>query len=465
MNFFGPLLIVLATGGFLLTSSPARSAGDQPSSPPAIGQSTAATAEKARALIEKGRHTEALVLLRPLVERRPVDEDVLFLIGLAAIGASQKPGLSEEARDTLLDAAIPALRRLLVKEPGLVRVRLELARAFFLKGEDTLATRHFEQVLAGEPPAPVVFNVNRFLAQMRARKRWSVRVGVALAPDSNVGASSRERTILVDTSLGRLPFTLNEDNAPKSGVGISVWAGGEYQYPLEDHWRLRAGADMSRREYRSDEFDQMTVSGHVGPRWLIGRASEASLLANVRQHWLSDEAEYRDLGIRVEGRHRLNRRMTASLNASRHERRYDERTHLDGLLTDISTGVGWVATPTVRIDTAAGWGSQRTERERERHTRRWVRLGVTAQLPWGFTVGGSGTLRWTDYPADWFPFVLDGGPRRDLTRSFRLNAYNRAFTVQGFSPQISLVQEQRTSNAQLHDYNRLYGELRFVRLF
>ena len=465
MNFFGLPLIVLTAGGFLLAASPAWSAGNQPSSPPAIGQSTAATVEKARALIEKGRHTEALVLLRPLVERRTVDKDVLFLIGLAAIGASQRPGLSEEARDTLLDAAIPALRRLLVNEPGLVRVRLELARAFFLKGEDTLATQHFEQVLAGEPPAPVVFNVNRFLAQMRARKRWSVRVGVALAPDSNVGASSRERTILLDTPLGRLPFTLNEDNAPKSGVGILVWAGGEYQYPLEDRWRLRAGADISRREYRSGEFDQMTVSGHVGPRWLIGRASEASLLASVRQHWLSDEAEFRDLGIRVEGRHRLNRRMTASLNASRHERRYDERTHLDGPLTDISAGVGWVATPTVRIDAAAGWGSQRTERERERHTWRWVRLGVTAHLPWGFTVGGAGTLRWTDYPADWSPFVLGGGPRRDLVRSFRLNAYNRGFTLAGFSPQISLVQEQRTSNAQLHDYKRLYGELRFVRLF
>ena len=465
MNFFGTPLIVLAAGGFLLTSSPAWSAGNQPSSPPTIGQSTAATAEKARALIKKGRHTEALVLLRPLVERRPVDKDVLFLIGLAAIGASQRPGLSEKARDTLLDAAIPALRRLLVNEPSLVRVRLELARAFFLKGEDTLATRHFEQVLAGEPPAPVVFNVNRFLAQMRARKRWNVRVGVALAPDSNIGASSRERTILIDTPLGRLPFTLDEDNSPESGIGISVWAGGEYQYPLEDRWRLRAGGDLSRREYRSDEFDQMTVSGHLGPRWLIGRASEASLLASARQHWLSDEAEYRDLGIRVEGRHRLNRRMTANLNASRYERRYDVSTHLDGPLTDISAGAGWVAAPTVRIDTAAGWGSQRTELERQRHTRRWVQLGVTAHLPRGFTVGGAGILRWTDYPADWIPFVLDGGPRRDVTRTFRLNAYNRAFTVRGFSPQISLVQEQRTSNAQLHDYKRIFGELRFVRLF
>ena len=58
-----------------------------------------------------------------------------------------------------------------------------------------------------------------------------------------------------------------------------------------------------------------------------------------------------------------------------------------------------------------------------------------------------------------------GGPRRDRTRSFRLNVHNRAFTVGGFSPQVSLVQEARASNAQLHDYERVSGELRFVRLF
>ena len=124
-------------------------------------------------------------------------------------------------------------------------------------------------------------------------------------------------------------FTFQAEDEPESGIGISVWAGGEYQYPLEDRWQLRAGADISRRDYRSAEFDQMTVSGHVGPRWLIDRVTDASPLANVRQHWRSDEAEFRDLGIRVEVQHRLNRRMTASLNAS-FLSFATEHTHIDG---------------------------------------------------------------------------------------------------------------------------------------
>ena len=454
------MLRTLAIAVCLALAAPAWGAGEESPAPPT------GDIEKARSLAQAGRFEEALTILRPLARGRTVDGDIQFRIGLAAIGASQQRDVSETKRDALLDEAIAALRAMLVRRPELGRVRLELARAFFLKGEDDLAQRHFEQVLAGKPPAAVAFNVNGFLAQMRARKRWSIRVGAALAPDSNISSRTGERTILLDTPIGRLPFTLRSDDKPKSGIGIAVWAGGEYQYPLEERLRLRAGADISRREYPSDEFDQMLVSAHLGPRWLIGRATEASLLASVRQSWLSDEAEYRDLGLRMEVQRRLGMRTTASLNASWHDRRYTTGRHwLDGPLIDIAAGIGWVAMPTLRLDTAVGWGRQRTERERERHSRRWMRVGATVLLPWGFTVGGAATLRWTDYPADWSPFVLGGGPRRDRTRSFRLNLHNRAFTVGGFSPQVSLVQEARASNAQLHDYERVSGELRFVRLF
>ena len=392
----------------------------------------------------------------------------LFRAGMEAAEASQRPGVPEDKRDKLLDEAIDLFRAMLIRRPELVRVRLELARAFFLKGEDKLARGHFEHVLAGKPPAAVALNVSRFLSIMRARKRWSLRLGAAFLPDTNVGASSAERTILLDTPFGRLPFTLDNYEAPKSGIGIAAWVGGEYQYPLAESWRLRAGGDLSRKEYRESEFDTMTLSGHVGPRWLIGRASEASLLLSGRHHWTGsgiEEPSHHDIGLRVEGRHRLDRRTTVTARASRHERRYDQRTHLDGPVTDVSVGAGWVASPTVRIDASMGWGRERTEIESRRQSSRWVQLGATALLPWGFTVGGSGTLGWVDYEGDWFPFTEPGQKRSDLTRTLRVFAHNRALTFEGFSPQLSVTQEQRTTNAQLHDYQRTFGELRFVRLF
>ena len=416
-----------------------------------------------------GKFDEALTILRPLAKGQTVHADAVFQYGLAAIGASQAKGLSEDRKEALLDEAIAAFHSMLVRRPELVRVRLELARAFFLKGEDGLARRHFEQVLAGNPPAAVALNVNRFLGQIRARKRWTIRVGAALAPDTNIGAGSDERIIYIHG----LPFRRNEEELTRSGIGISAWAGGEYQLPLGDRgtvsgasrWRLRAGGDIWRREYRDEEFDRMSLSAHLGPRWLIGRLSEASLLASARQSWLANEPDYRDVGLRAEYRQRLTRRMLATLRASWHERRYDKRNHLDGPVTDVSLSASHVFGPTLRGNLGAGWGRERPETERFRHERRWLRAGLTAVLPWGFTVGANGTLRWADYEGNWFPFVTGGTPRNDLTRSIRVNVHNRAFTVAGFSPQASLVQEERTSNAQVHDYERVSGELRFVRLF
>ena len=135
----------------------------------------------------------ALILLFALPAAAQDLTAARFRVGMAAmqLATHAKP----DKREELLDKAIAAFRTILVKRPELVRVRLELARAFFLKEEDRLARRHFELVLAGKPPAGVALNVNRFLSVMRARKRWSLRLGAAVAPDTNIGAGSDERIV------------------------------------------------------------------------------------------------------------------------------------------------------------------------------------------------------------------------------------------------------------------------------
>ena len=92
-----------------------------------------APADRAKALIGARRFDEAVGVLRPLVRGERVDAGLLFLFGLAAIEAAQRPGVSGDARGSLLDEAIAAFHTMLVKRPGLIRGRLELARAFFLK--------------------------------------------------------------------------------------------------------------------------------------------------------------------------------------------------------------------------------------------------------------------------------------------------------------------------------------------
>ena len=429
-----PLLRVLAAGAVLFLSTPAWSAGQAPPAPVTSSQSAETGIAEAQTLMRTDRFAEALAVLRPLALGRTVQADVVFLIGLAAIGASQQePTVSEAKREALLDEAIASFHSILVEPPGLLRVRLELGRAFFLKGEDSLARRPFEQVLASRPPPAVAANVVRFLSEIwarRARRRWNMYLGAALAPDSNIGFTSDEEIILIRG----LPFRRDVDDLTTSGVGVSVWTGGEYQHRLDDRLRLRIGGDLSRRDYAGGEFDQLFVSGHVGPRWLAGENTEVSLLANARRRWSGNEYDHVDLGVRAEARHRFTSLVTANAQASWHDRRYRTLAFLDGPVMDFALGGAWVITSTVRADAAVGYGRESPETERWRHTRRWVHAGVTVALPRGFTVGASGELRGMAYQGNWFPHTPAGVSREDRTRRLRASVYNRAFTIRGFSP-------------------------------
>ena len=435
---------------------------------PIARQSAAA---RATALLRAGRPVQALAVLRPAVEARPDDLRLLFLVGRAGIAAAGRKGIDDKSRDAFLDAAIAALRRMLVIRPGLARPRLELARAFFLKREDTLARRHFERVLAGKPPAPVAANVNRFLGAIRARKRWSAYFGFALAPDTNIGAASGADTVWLPAFGTVLPFRINDESRPSSGVGLLLWGGGEYQQPLPDLWgrplRLRMGGDLWRQEYAHARFDRMLIAGHAGPRWLAGRTYEFSLLASVRQLLSAGDFEYSETGLRLEAAQRLGPRLFARETASWHQRIYEENGALNGPRWQASLNLSWQATPTLSVGANAGWSAEVPRLDYQRNTRPWVQVSANYALPWGFTVGGSANFYRTTYESAPYWRVLTRGDARRVDRgqTYRLTLLNRAFTLGGFSPQLIGVYEARRSNAQISGYKRFRGELRAVRQF
>lgn len=391
-----------------------------------------------------------------------------FRDGMEALDAAHVAHATADrkARNEKLDEAIAAFRAILVDRPELVRVRLELARAFFLKEEDRLARRHFEQVLAGRPPEAVAVNIQRFLNIMRARRRWEAWFGAALAPDSNLNAASGERTIFLDTPFGRLPFTRQGDVTPKSGVGVSIWGGGEYQYPLGPRWRLRSGANASIREYKGGDFDRHFLSAHIGPRRLIDAQTEASLLATVERQWTAGAPETDRFGLRLEAEHRLTPRLSVFGRASAARRNCRDCNWLDGPVGDVSLGASWAALPILRFGGNAGWSWTRANSEHWRNSGPQASLGATLALPAGFTVGLRASLQRTEYQGRGFAHrTIDREPREDETRTLSASVHNRALTLAGFSPRLSLIREERETNAQALDYDRNRAELSFVRQF
>ena len=417
----------------------------------------------ARELVRNVKNDEALDALRALAKTHPKRIDVLFQLALVAIERSEQSDITEADREALLADAIAALRTILIDRPDLVRVRLELARVFFLNRDDGLARDHFERVLAGNPPPSVVANVQIFLDSIRARRRWSTYLGVALLPSTNIGRDPHENTIIIIPGLS--DFAFRPDETRKSGVGISVWAGGQYHYPLAERVRLILGSDATLQQYPGKELDQISLSGHVGPNWQAGRNTEISLLANVRKNWLGASPYSSDIGAKLQVGHRLTKRINITGQVYWQRSEFRTNKFLDGPLRDFSLYGYWLISPTVRAEAAVGYARQRPKDPLYHNNRRWERIGVSVIFPRGFTLGTSYELRRKQYKGGSIFATLDGSSRRDRTRILRASIYNRAFTLYGFSPQLVITNESQKSNGQFHNYKSTNGELRFVRQF
>ena len=90
-----------------------------------------ATLDRARGLIQANQGRAAYELLAPLEQQRAGDVEYDYLLGLAAIDAEQ------------FTRAVFALERVLAMRPEHPQARAEIARAYFLMGENKAARQEF----------------------------------------------------------------------------------------------------------------------------------------------------------------------------------------------------------------------------------------------------------------------------------------------------------------------------------
>ena len=114
---------------------------------------------------------------------------------------------------------------ILARNPNLVRIRLELARAYFLSRQWGRARREFLSVLAGDIPDPVRVNVQRFLREIDARRgfEWDADVAFVTLGDTR---NYETDTVQVPIGSNALPFTINgRDGKTSPGLRFAVSGG------------------------------------------------------------------------------------------------------------------------------------------------------------------------------------------------------------------------------------------------
>lgn len=201
--------------------------------------------------------------------------DVMFWIGISA------------AKTGEFALSIEKYRQMLAIDPGLHRVRLELADALMGTGDLEGARQELLAVRDATPPPPegVVKNIEKRLAFIEKRGRklsWSASLTQGYQYDDNVGAVP-EDPLLFGTGI------LSFDRKQGDSWLTQVRGGVRYDLGSPQGWLLAADASLFHsNQFNHAEFNYTAFDLTVGP-WLVFRQDIFKLPFGVSsKEWEND---------------------------------------------------------------------------------------------------------------------------------------------------------------------------------
>jgi outer membrane protein len=397
-----------------------------------------------KAAIESGNYKAARTVLNELLKESPGAVDANFYIGVL------------ERREGNLTKAAKHFRTILVDHPGLHRVRLDLATTLFELQEDKSAEFHFQQLLAADIPDQVRQDIERFLAAIRSRKRYDVNLQFAIAPDTNINAASGVREV----TLFGLPFR-TEDTEEESGVGITATIGGEYRHRINELWRVRSQAVLFRRDYKGDQFDDMTIRAGVGPQLLLPEW-DISLLGVVTRRWYGNDKYNYGEGLRLETDYTGFERWRFDTYLEYLNLHYDEFPFRDSSIAALTLVPSYYISTTSSLSPILGASLEDAASDVFSNTGYRVGLGVFQELPYGISFY---------IQPEYFDFHYEEedeafqSTRHDKTKRMLLSIYRRTWIFFGVSPVFTYIYTDNRSNQELYSYKRHQFQIGFTSRF
>ena len=399
-----------------------------------------------RMLLRAGRLAHARAFLeqaRPSGEEEEIER--LFLLGRI------------EMRIGLPRHAIERFEAILVRRPDLTRVRLELARAYYLTERDDKAKYHFGLTTGDSLPSSVEATVDEFLRRIDARKRWSVSLSAAILPESNPA----RRTESEQVRIGNAPFRLDEDARSSSGVGRLVAGGVSFSPAVADDLRLALAVSGAAKIYDRSDWNDISVSGDVGLTRLWDRGSLSGGLRAGRR-WLGGDPDHRSLGPWARLGLRLSAATRLDLDVSALDRKHDTQRFLDGWRIALRPRLRHTLDARTLIEAEPDFEIVRAETAHNASRRFGLGATVSRAFEGGLTVSVSPAVHLRRYDER---HPLFGKRRLDRGLRVGVRALHRSIRYAGFAPYVGYSFERTRSNIELYEYRNHGAVLGVTRSF
>ncbi len=397
-----------------------------------------------KALVEQGKTSEAYELGKSHPEELG-DPTYDFYFGVAAVSS----GRSGEG--------VLALERYVLNVPDNAYGRLELARGYFVLGQDARAKEEFMLVLDAAPPPDVRASVERFLDALRSReamynpvKGFYVEAGFGYDTNANGGVSSGSNFRIFGADLP-VPSGLVQQ---RDYFGTLAF-GANGSIPLAPGVLAFAGINADFRDYTTQtDFSQKSLGGVAGMSVIKGSELFRGSIA-YSNLWLQND-QYRDVwSLGGEWFHQVDERQSVNGFAQYSRLTYtgsNSPLDSDFPIFGLSYRRAFVSAmqPLVSV---TGYGGRENVSERSDRTRKVYGARLTGSLTpaprWSVLMGA--TYQLSDYSAPDATRMLDF-TRKDRSGAFDLTvayAITRNLSVRG-----EALVSRNLSNDTLFEYDR-----------
>jgi hypothetical protein len=348
-------------------------------------------------------------------------------------------------------------RRILDRDPRLLRVRLELARTLFMEKKDEQADYHFRLAAGEHPSAPVLRNIGRFREAIRARRSWRFNFDIGVAPDSNINSATDKESI----DIYGLPFHLDPSARAQSGTGVFVGADTSVRLNRFGKIPIYLGGYGRFTRYPDHRFDDAYVGGEAGPEFRLA-GGRLRTTASALMRWYGGQALVSSLGGHAYYEKLLGEKWTVGGSLFVHHNDYARRSDVDGWEVEARA----LANRPIG-STTLGFGYIEIERRwandpGQAFWRESIGVGTLKEIGWGLRprlsldvarqVGDGPLAPFNTRRTDW---LLQGSA----------SIYKRDWNVRGFAPSLSVTVTRNLSTLPLYQQQRVRGEIRLTRAF
>lgn len=344
--------------------------------------------------------------------------------------------------------AADAFRQMLVRDPGLLRPRLELARVLMLAGDLQGARYHFEQVLAHDLPDPVRRNALKMLARIR-EELPSYSLTLELMSDSN----PKQATARDEVVINGLVYRLNDDALAESATGLRVLFDGHLPIPDAPMWYLRA--QVEHQEYQGGTLDFSYLQASGGHHIRFDRHT-LTLEGGYHEAWFRHEPLYRGAVVQVLDYWRLRPDLAVQFNLSGMRLDYPDYAYRSSWQSTAKAALVYAATPQSRWELQASLTYNDAEERPYAYSHPKLGGRYVHEWPGGWITGLAVTASRSDYAAA-DPFF--GQTRKERELNVEADLVNRRLRIWRMSPRLTVGHTDHASNVDFYAWDRTYVRL------